>query len=154
MPSLSVVGAVTFADVLDSHAAMVGTAFARLLSNGFSIQRALQLARRRIMMSKDYAVVGDGTYALIPGPTDPVVVMVTEADGGYNLTCEVMTPQGAGESYDLPVDGGTALNGTATEHTVSAATLVETLESNSLPIIFEGNFHWSEDLAAKLDSDL
>ncbi len=149
----SVAGAVTFADVLDSHAAMVGTAFARLLSNGFSIQRALQLARRRIMMSKDYAVVGDGTYALLPGPTDPVVVMVREADSGYDLTCEVMTPQGAGESYDLPVDGEMALNGTATDHTVSAATLVETLESNSLPVIFEGDFHWSEDLAARLDPD-
>ena len=149
----AVAGAVTFADVLDSHAAMVGTAFARLLSNGFSIQRALQLARRRIMMSKDYAVVGDGTYALLPGPTDPVVAMVNEADEGYELTCEVMTPQGAGESYATPIDGEAALNGTATEHTVSAATLVETLESNSLPVIFEGDFHWSEDLAARLDPD-
>jgi hypothetical protein len=149
----SVAGAVTFADVLDSHAAMVGTAFARLLSNGFSIQRALQLARRRIMMSKDYAVVGDGTYALLPGPKDPVVLMVGETDGGYNITCEVMTPQGAGESYDLPIDGAMALNGTATEHTVSAATLVETLESNSLPVIFDGDFHWSEDLAARLDPE-
>ncbi|WP_277541346.1 CHAT domain-containing protein [Haloarcula laminariae] len=147
----SVAGAVTFADVLDSHAAMVGTAFARLLSNGFSIQRALQLARRRIMMSKDYAVVGDGTYALLPGPADPVVAMVSETDGGYELVCEVMTPQGAGESYDLPVDGERALNGTSTEHTVSAARLVDILESNSLPVIFDGDFHWSEDLAARLD---
>ncbi|WP_324662345.1 CHAT domain-containing protein [Haloarcula sediminis] len=149
----SVAGAVTFADVLDSHAAMVGTAFARLLSNGFCIQRALQLARRRIMMSKDYAVVGDGTYALLPEPTDPVVVMVSERDGGYSLTCEVMTPQGAGASYDLPIDGKTALNGTATEYTVSAATLVDTLESHSLPVIFEGDFHWSGDLAARLDPE-
>ena len=149
----SVAGAVTFADVLDSHAAMVGTAFARLLSNGFCIQRALQLARRRIVMSKDYAVVGDGTYALLPGPTDPVVMMVSESESGYTLSCEVMTPQGAGESYDVPIDGETALNGTATEHTVSAATLVDTLESNSLPVIFEDEFHWSEDLAARLDPE-
>jgi len=149
----SVAGAVTFADVLDSHAAMVGTAFARLLSHGFTIQRALQLARRRIMMSKDYAVVGDGTYALLPGPTDPVVLMVSEADDAYHITCEVMTPQGAGESYELPIDGVVALNGTATEHTVSAATLVETLESNSLPVIYDDDFHWSEDLAARLDPD-
>src|SRR6056297_3258987 len=140
----SVAGAVTFADVLDSHAAMVGTAFARLLSNGFSIQRALQLARRRIMMSKDYAVVGDGTYALLPGPTEPVVVQVSEAEDGYSLTCEVMTPQGAGESYSMPFDDEVALNGSATEHSVGADTLVETLEANSLPVIFEGEFHWSE----------
>jgi len=147
----SVAGAVTFADVLDSHAAMVGSAFARLLSNGFSIQRALQLARRRIMMSKDYAVVGDGTYALLPGPTDPVVVQVSEASSGYNLTCEVMTPQGAGESYTMPFDGEMALNGTETKHSVSAETLVETLKSNSVPVIFDGDFHWSEDLAARLN---
>jgi len=149
----SVAGAVTFADVLDSHAAMVGTAFARLLSNGFSIQRALQLARRRIMMSKDYAVVGDGTYALLPGPTEPVVVQVSDAEDGYSLTCEVMTPQGAGESYSMPFDDEVALNGSATEHSVGADTLVETLEANSLPVIFEGEFHWSEDLAARLDTN-
>ena len=149
----SVAGAVTFTDVLDRHAAMVGTAFARLLSNGFTIQRALQLARRRIVMGKDYAVVGDGTYALLPGPRDPVVVRVSEAAAGYDLTCEVITPQGAGENYTLPVTGCGALNGTETAFSVSADTLVETLEANSLPVIFDGEFHWSGDLAARLAAD-
>jgi hypothetical protein len=148
----SVAGAVTFTDVLDSHAAMVGTAFARLLSNGFTIQRALQLARRRIMMGKDYAVVGDGTYALLPGPEDPVVAEVTETDDGYELTCEVITPQGAGASYQAPFDGQSILNGTAREISVSAGELAETLESHSMPVIFDGEFHWSEDLAARLDT--
>jgi len=149
----SVAGAVTFTDVLDSHAAMVGTAFARLLSNGFSIQRALQLARRRIMMSKDYAVVGDGTYALLPGPTDPVVVKLADAETGYDVRCEVLTPQGAGESYRLPFDGRAALNGTEADLTVDTETLLETLRANSLPVVYEGEFHWSGDLAAKLDAD-
>jgi len=81
-----------------------------------------------------------------------VVARVSETDDSYHLTCEVMTPQGAGESYDLPIDGERALNGTVTEHTVSAATLVDTLESNSFPVIFEGDFHWSEDLAARLNT--
>ncbi len=150
----SVAGAVTFTDVLDSHAAMVGTAFARLLSNGFTIQRALQLARRRIMMGKDYAVVGDGTYALLPGLEDPVVAEVTEAADGYELTCEVITPGGAGASYQVPFDGGSILNGTATEVSVSAEQLTETLETHSMPVIFDGEFHWSEDLAARLDAGL
>ena len=148
----SVAGAVTFTDVLDSHAALVGTAFARLLSNGFSIQRALQLARRRIMMSKDYAVVGDGTYALLPGPTDPVVVTVTPDGDVYDVTCEVLTPQGAGGSYRLPFADRAALNGTATDLTVDAETLIETLRANSLPVIFDGEFHWSGDLAVRLDA--
>jgi hypothetical protein len=149
----SVAGAVTFTDVLDRHAAMVGTAFARLLSNGFTIQRALQLARRRIMMGKDYAVVGDGTYALLPGPMDPVVVRVTEGEEQYHLTCEVLTPAGAGESYQLPFDGRAVLNGTETSFSVDPETLVETLQATSLPVVFDGEFHWSGDLAARLDAD-
>lgn len=145
----SVAGAVTFTDVLDRHAALVGTAFARLLSNGFTIQRALQLARRRIMMGKDYAVVGDGTYGLLPGPTDPVVIRVSVVEHGYRVSSEVMTPQEAGESYRLPF-GELALNGTETEQTVSAATLIETLSANSFPVIFRGEFHWSGELAGRL----
>jgi len=149
----AVAGAVTFTDVLDRHAALVGTAFGRLLSHGFSIQRAIQLARRRILMGKDYAVVGDGTYALLPSPVEPIVLRVTDADPGYDVICDVVTPQGAGESYQLPFDGETALNGTQTELSVSLDTLVETLEANSLPVIFDGEFHWSGDLAARIDAD-
>ncbi|MDS0276370.1 hypothetical protein NDI85_00945 [Halomicroarcula sp. S1AR25-4] len=145
----AVAGAVTFNDVLDRHAAMVGTAFARLLSNGFSIQRALQLARRRIMMGHDYAVVGDGTYALLPSPTDPVVVWVQETADGYDLVCEVVTPR-AGDGYALPFDGEVALNGRRTEKTVTEETLVDTLESVSVPVIFDGGFHWSRTLATRL----
>ena len=148
----SVAGAVTFADVLDRHAAMVGTAFARLLSHGFTIQRALQLARRRIMMGKDYAVVGDGTYALLPGPMDPAVVRVWDGESGYNITCEVITPKGAGKSYHLPFEDHVALNGTKTDVSVSTSTLIETLETHSVPVIYEGEFHWSDDLAARLAS--
>ena len=150
----SVAGAVTFTDVLDSHAAMVGTAFARLLSNGFTIQRALQLARRRIMMGKDYAVVGDGTYALLPGPEDPLVAEVTDAEDGYELSCEVITPSGAGASYQVPFDGESILNGTTRNIGVSADQLIETLETHSMPVIFDGEFHWSEDLAARLAAGL
>ncbi|MBX0294366.1 CHAT domain-containing protein [Haloarcula nitratireducens] len=145
----AVAGAVTFTDVLDRHAARVGTAFARLLSNGFSIHRALALARRRIVMGKDYAVVGDGTYALMPGPADPVVVWLTETDAGYDVVCEVVTPR-AGERYRLPFGSVNALNGRRTALSVDAETLVETLESASVPVIFDGDFHWSPNLAARL----
>ncbi|WP_174242478.1 CHAT domain-containing protein [Haloarcula limicola] len=145
----AVAGAVTFTDVLDRHAAMVGTAFARLLSNGFSIHRALSLARRRIVMGKDYAVVGDGTHALVPSPTNPAVVWLTETDAGYDVVCEVVTPR-AGERYRLPFGSVTALNGRRTALSVDAATLVETLESVSVPVVYDGDFHWSGDLATRL----
>jgi hypothetical protein len=149
----AVAGAVTFTDVLDEHAATVGTAFARLLVHGFSIDRALQLARRRIVMGKDYAVVGDGTYAILPSPGEPAVLWLSDAEDGYNLTCEVVSPRRAGERYQLPFDGGTeAINGRTKEYSVTGPELVDVLEESSLPVIYGGEFHWSEELAASLDS--
>lgn len=147
----SIAGAVTFTDVLDDHAATVGTTFARLLSNGFSIQRALGLARRRIVMGKDYAVVGDGTYALLPNPSLPVVVWLHADDETFRLTCEVVTPSHAGESYELPFDGVGTLNGRRTELTLDRDDLLDALREVQLPVVFEGTFYWSATLADRLN---
>jgi hypothetical protein len=148
----AVAGAVTFTDVLDKHAATVGTAFARLLVHGFSIDRALRLARRRIVMGKDYAVVGDGTYAILPSPGEPAVLWLSDRDGGYHLTCEVVSPRRAGERYQLPFDGRTeAINGRTREYTVTTDELADVLTERSLPVIYDGEFHWSGELADSLE---
>jgi hypothetical protein len=149
----AVAGAVTLTDVLDKHAALVGTAFARLLSNGFSIQRALELARRRIMMCKDYAVVGDGTYSIVPSPDQPAVVWLSESDAGFDVRCTVVSPERPGESYRLPFDDSAALNGEQTSHSLSRSELVDALNRTSLPVIYDGEFHWSDDLAPRLAAD-
>ncbi|EMA13433.1 hypothetical protein [Haloarcula marismortui] len=146
----AVAGAVTLTDVLDKHAALVGTAFARLLSNGFSIQRALELARRRIMMCKDYAVVGDGTYSIVPNPAHPAVVWLSEGETGFDVQCTVVSPERPGESYRLPFDDSAALNGEQTSHSLGATELADALGQTSLPVIYDGEFHWSDDLAARL----
>lgn len=146
----SIAGGVTFKKVLDKQAAKVGTAFARLLVHGFSIERALQLARRRIMMGKDYAVVGDGTYALLPSPKQPAVVRISAAAEGYAVRCEMLTAQSNGDRYDLPFEGREILNGDSLEMTVSSTELERVLSSLSLPVIYDGDFHWSEELVEKL----
>jgi len=146
----SIAGGVTFKKVLDKQAAKVGTAFARLLVHGFSIERALQLARRRIMMGKDYAVVGDGTYALLPSPKQPAVVRIEADEPGYQIRCEMLTAQSNGDRYDLPFDGREILNGDSLEISVSAAELEGVLDSTSLPVIYDGDFHWSEELVGTL----
>ncbi|WP_336339210.1 hypothetical protein [Haloarcula brevis] len=149
----AVAGAVTMTDVLDRHAALVGTAFARLLSNGFSIQRALELARRRIVMCKDYAVVGDGTYSIGPTPAHPAVVWLSEGETGFDVQCTVVAPERPGERFRLPFEDSTALNGEQTSHSLDAAELAEALAQTSLPVIYDGEFHWSDDLAARLRTD-
>jgi hypothetical protein len=149
----AIAGGVTHTDVLDRHASLVGTAFGRLLSHGFTIQRALQLARQRIMMCKDYAAVGDGTYTLGPETSEPILLRVTETDRGYDVTCEVLSPTAAGANYQLPVGDRVALNGTEAEVSVSRSELIDALESTEMPVMFGTEFYWSDMLAKALTAE-
>jgi len=146
----SVGGAVTLEKVLDRQAAKVGTAFARLLVHGFGLEPAMQLSRRRIMMGKDYAVVGDGTYTLAPTPGSPTVGWLEAADDGYRLTCEALTARRNGDSYQPAFSEERYLHGTESETVLDRAELVETLRSEPLPIIYGDEFHWSTELAEQL----
>lgn len=151
----SVAGGVTFSKVLNEQAATVGTTFARLLVYGFSIDRAMSLARRQIMMGKNYAVVGDGTHVL-GGRRDrhPGTLLAEPTDEGFSVTYDVLPnwtaggwyyPQGIGE--DTPY-----LTGTTTESTLDRSSLLSVLESVDAPIIYDGQFFWPEDLASYLRS--
>lgn len=151
----SVAGAVTFNKVLDSHAARVGTTFARLLMNGFCIERALRLARRRIMMGKDYTVVGDGTHVLtqsenyVPGEVE----LTRGSDGEFELTYEVFSPSAHGGYYQpyLPGNEQSHLIGHATEHRLDRDELERFLDIADTPVVYDGDIHWSKELASTLD---
>jgi len=150
----SVAGAVTLTAVLNDHAATVGTAFARLLVYGFDIERAIQLARRRIMMGKDYAVVGDGTHTLAAGERGPPPVAWLERRGDrFHLTHEVVATGTTGSTYRLPCGGDdrTYLYGVNADVELTRSALVSFLDETSLPVIYNGDFHWSTELAARLD---
>jgi len=146
----SVGGAVTLTKVLDRQAATVGTAFARLLVNGFGLEPAMQLSRRRIMMGKDYIVVGDGTYTLAPTPGTPVVGWLEDAPDGFELTCEALTGRRNGTTYEPPFGDDSVLAGRSSRATLDRDRLRAVLGDASLPIVYEDEFHWSTDLADRL----
>jgi hypothetical protein len=150
----SVAGAVTFRKVLDEQAAKVGTAFARLLVHGFPIETALRLARRRILMGKDYAVVGDGMQTLSHTNADDAhVAHVTRLASG---DCRVSWAQHAvnahGEQYDLDVEvaGPPRLAGNETTFTMAPAELASFLEDGDHPVIVDGEFYWTDEAVAML----
>jgi hypothetical protein len=146
-------GAVTLTKVLDRQAATVGTAFARLLVNGFGLEPAMQLSRRRIMMGKDYVVVGDGTYTLAPTAGTPVVGWLSDADGAFELTCESLTGRRNGTTFRPPFGDERVLHGDAARTTLDRESLRAVLSDASLPVIYENEFYWSDDLAARLTED-
>ncbi|WP_435333424.1 hypothetical protein [Haloarchaeobius sp. TZWWS8] len=150
----AVTGGVTFTQVLNDHAVKVGSAFARLLIHGFSFERALRIARRRIMMGKDYAVVGDGTHALAQTtnriPTTAEVRLLDE--DRYHLSFDQFSLQHAGSYYQPYVDENefSYLCGNQSEFVLSRTSLVDFLERADSCVIYDGEFYWSDDLAARL----
>jgi hypothetical protein len=143
----SVAGAVTFRDVLDEQAATVGATFARLLVRGFCIERALDLARRRIRMGKDYAVVGDGTHALGGTASDPVHARVSTGDDAFDVTVETDVGRRPGGEVAAPGSDRHLLRGNAVTRRVDRATLGDLLDRPGLPVVHDGEFSWGRAFA-------
>ncbi len=149
----SVAGAVTFSQVLNEHAVKVGSAFAKLLSHGFSIEWAMRLARRRIMMGKDYAVVGDGTHSLTPSERLPTTATVEQAaSGAYILTLECFSTRENGSYYVPHVSDNeyAYLCGTDSTFILERESLETFLKESETPVIYDGDVYWSQDLWGQL----
>ncbi|WP_255195765.1 hypothetical protein [Halorarius litoreus] len=150
----SVAGGVTLDKVLNEQATRVGTAFGRLLVHGFGIDRALSLARRRIMMGQDYAVVGDGTFALTPTCGDPAVVEVDRLDcDRFGVEYAVASTRAAGATYRDPLTDRQRLYGTSERAVVDRSTLTALLERVHAPVVFDGDLRWSERLRDEIGSE-
>jgi hypothetical protein len=148
----SVAGAVTLEAVLDDPARQVSRVFTHLLVAGFDVQRALQLARRRIVMSKDYTVVGDGTHTLsgTAGPPPEETRVESRPDGTYRVEHVVRSPRTPGGQYRSPLDGEACLVGASREATVDAGELRSLLSDRSFPVVFEGDVRTPEDVRERV----
>lgn len=150
----AVTGGVTFTKVLNDHAVKVGSAFARLLIHGFSFERALRIARRRIMMGKDYAVVGDGTHTLSQTTNRVPTTCELEAlgDGQYFLTFDQFSIRQVGAYYHPYVDDNaySYLCGNTSEFALDEAATREFLDRADTSVIYDGEFYWSDELAEEL----
>lgn len=148
----SAAGVVTYRGVLDSQAATVGAAFARLITRGFSVERAIRLARRQVMMGMDYGVVGDGTHRVAPG-LEPVLIDVTpREDTTYEVACETFADGEIGSTTQVPLAGddrGRLRGGTATR-TVDRSGLIALLAGTDAPVVYDGTVVWPEQLVSRL----
>jgi len=155
----SVAGAVTLTTVLNAHAIKVGSTFAKLLVHGFSIERAMALARRRIMMGKDYAVVGDGTHSLTQGEHKPPTTATLEEvdDDGcktrYRLCLDCYSTRATG-SYYFPhteTNEYAYLCGNDSTFTLTKPKVVTMLKEIEAAVIYDGDIYWSDTLWPRFD---
>ena len=147
----AVAGGVTYRRVLDEQAAKVGTTFASLLAAGFSVERGLDLARRRVMMGKDYAVVGDGTHAVVRPAASPLVATVERDGGAFRVAVDAARDGTAGGRYLPPFDDAEPrLRGDTAVRTLSRSELRSLCERRPMPVVFEGEYRRATALAAEL----
>ncbi len=128
--------------------------FARLLVNGYCMERALDKSRRQIMTGKDYAVVGDGTHVLTQSEdivgTD--VTVTRRDDGGFDVTVSMGAPWMTGGFFRPYLQDGdeTHLLGSTTAFTVDRQEVIEFLSYADNPVLFDGELRWSDALADAL----
>ncbi|WP_049923414.1 hypothetical protein [Halopiger djelfimassiliensis] len=161
----SVAGAVTFTKVLNDHAIKVGSTFAKLLVHGFSIERAMRLARSRIMMGKDYTVVGDGTHSLTQGEhRQPTTITIEHLDNGaehrrqsatekYLVTFDCYSTRVTG-SYYFPhteTNEYAYLCGSESSFTLSKPEVATLLKETEASVIYNGDIYWSGELWPQFD---
>jgi len=150
----SVAGAVTLRPVLDPTATKIGAAFARLVIHGFAIEYALSLASRRSVSNKFYTVVGDGTHRLSQGddafPADVTAERRSDHEYAVRFNFSPLNVPGGLAKPLFPDDSAYLLRGSPYTTRLEESVFAEFLSEVNIPVILDGQFCWSTDLADRL----
>ncbi|WP_440006119.1 hypothetical protein [Halomicrococcus sp. SG-WS-1] len=147
-------GVVTLNDVVNSGAVRVGKAMSRLLNRGFPLRAALNVARDRSLVGGQYLVVGDGNVDIIQTENAVPVLLEIESKSGnqFELTPRsfvssqgglgrLVTPKiGCEDEYFLS-------SGPLKSFTQNKARLQNLFALDTIPLLFDGTFVWSDELA-------
>lgn len=148
----SIGGVVTLNDIINSGAIRIGSAMARLLNSGFSLQAALNLAKEQSIIGNQYIVVGDSGVEIAQAESGmPIMFEVTPAEEGFTVTMNTYpTAQRGMGSLVIPcfetMEQNFLSSGSISEVTVSAAELERVLSLEQLPVKIDGELRWSTEL--------
>lgn len=152
----SVVGGTTFESVPDEDAFNVGATFARLMTLGYTVSRALTIASQKAMAPKDYAVVGDGTHrvmqsdALVP----PEMEVFPTEDGEFEVVRKTMGPDMWGSEITTgpgSEDNTVFFTGEAQLDQIGSEEFTNYLERRESPLRLNGELYWPDEIAEELD---
>ena len=82
------------------------------------------------------------------------MMWLQEREGTFRATYEVAGTGTTGGTYHPPAaeDDRTHLQGVNADVELERAELLSVLRDSPLPVIYDGDFHWSIELADRLDS--
>jgi hypothetical protein len=150
----SIGGVVTLSMIGNQLAVDIGGLLARLLDTGFPLATALALIQNQYISGKQYMVVGDGNFELVP-PEDgapKLVEIESRSNGTYDVEIQLFptatyplgtlyTPQ-IGDTSDRYLRPASI-----TRSRVSGEELATYLEENSFPVKIDDEFSWSDQLS-------
>ena len=118
----------------------------------------MDLARRRIMMGKDYVVVGDGTHSLTQGDQPPTTATLEalecdDTENKYLLGLDCYSTRATG-SYYFPhtkTNEYAYLCGNDSTFTLTQPELVTMLKETDAAVIYDGDVYWSDALWPQFD---
>ena len=150
----SVGGGVTFESVTNEDAVRVGTAFARLIVNGFCIERALDYTRRQLMTPKDYAVVGDGTHVVTQNDSFVPDGLFLFRDGEqFSMLQEQDGPRLPGGEVNSPLDDDAFLIGTERLYELTREEVIDYLTIHDGPVVIDEELYFADDALRRLRAE-
>lgn len=145
-------GIVTLANISNDPAVRIGRALARLLNNGFTLQAGLSVARNVTLFGNKYITIGDGTLQLVQSKNGtPVATELTKTTDGYECTIRGYPTHrtSIGSLYQPHIKQNTKhyLNsGVIDTFNVTASDLREFFSRGVVPVLFDGELTWSDEL--------
>lgn len=149
-------GVVTLSEVINSGATCIGKTMVRLLNRGFPLLAALNLARQESFVGGQYIVVGDGNLDVVQSDTGtPTVLLASRTEDGYRVVPKQFATSSHGMGtlttvYNAEPGVHYLLPGELDAFDLSPAEFAETLGVEPLPVVYEEEFCWSDDLRARL----
>ncbi len=150
------VGVATLSDVSNEPATKIGCLLARGLGSGLSFWSALSIAQSETLSGDQYVVIGDGSLTLCQpfSRIKPMLFIETDDDGGYTIRIKPFYPprDSAGSMF------GSVWDDDMTQYLQSdwigdfhleAETLDEVFREESMPIKYDGDLYWSDDITTK-----
>ena len=146
----SVAGVVTRTPAVNSRAVQLGNDWSRMIANGWSVERGLDVARRTTDAPGDYLSIGDGAYSMSPDRGHaPAEVHLEETDqGGYQVRSDLRGPFGKGvQIASWPDREQACLMGEVREFTIGRSRLAREFDSRDYlaPVTLNGELIWNSN---------
>ncbi|WP_066412139.1 caspase family protein [Halorubrum aethiopicum] len=145
-------GIVTLSDVANSPATKLGRIVARLMNSGFNLRTALHVSKRELLTGHQYIVVGDGATTICQSRSGIAAVIDIDSNGSaWNFTMSAYPngPYGLGTMYSPTIEGVSDNYTVPTDARIggiSSEQLNGLLQLETLPVFYDGELHWSDEL--------